>query len=66
MRRRIDYQRTGWRDGPPLSGRLLPTPGASAKAQTNNKKTTRHGPRFHMTASPILEDDSVHYSSVPL
>jgi hypothetical protein len=58
MRRRIHYQRTGWRDGSPLSGRLLLAPGAPEETQTNHKKTTRHGPRFHLAASPILEDNT--------
>jgi len=66
MRRRIDYQRAGRRDRPPLSGGLFLAPCTSAKAQTNHKKTTGYGSRFHMPASPILKDYSFLYHSVPL
>jgi hypothetical protein len=66
MRRGIDHQSTGRRDGSPLSGRFLLATCVSAKSQANQKKTTRYNSRFHMPASPIPEDYSFLCPSVPL
>jgi hypothetical protein len=66
MSRRIDHQRAGRRDRPPLSGGLFLAPCTSAKTQTNHKKTAGYGSRFHIPASPILEGYSFPCLSVLL
>ena len=45
-----------------LTSGLLLAPGVSAKTQTNHKKTTGRGSRFHMPTSPIPEDYSLSLS----
>src|SRR4029077_9182987 len=57
MSRGVNDQRAGRRDRPPLTGGFSLAPGASAKAETNHKKTTGHGSRIHRRITPIPEED---------